>query len=243
MSDVETDRSLKPITVISLVVLVLAFLATLVLFPNTDLIVSGVFYRAGEGFFLADNPVFVFLHWLAVYGAWAMGFMFLCAAIAGYVRKQNVFSLSGKSWLFLFLALLLGPVLVANGVFKDNWGRARPHTVMEFGGTSTFTPAGYMAHECRRNCSFVSGDGAFGFFLPSFAYVVAPRRRRSVFWGMMLAGGGIGLARIAMGAHFFSDVIFAAVFMLGVSAVLHAVMYGRKMTITIWKEWIFPHSC
>ena len=204
-------------------------LVVLVLCPSIDLAVSGLFYRTGEGFFLADNPLFVALHWFAVYGAWALGFVLLALAVSAYICRTNILGMAGKGWLFLLLALLLGPVLLANVVFKDNWGRARPHTVQEFGGSAHFTPAAIMAHECQRNCSFVSGDGSFGFFLPAFAYVMpGAATRRRVFWGTMAAGVLIGFARIAMGAHFFSDVVFAAILMSGLNALLYKYMFGQK---------------
>jgi lipid A 4'-phosphatase len=55
----------------------------------------------------------------------------------------------------------------------------------------------------------------------------------------MAVGAVLGMVRIMMGAHFFSDVIFAAFFMLATSAGLHAIMYGPKATAIHWRNWLF----
>ena len=59
--------------------------------------------------------------------------------------------------------LVLGAGLVVNGILKDDFGRARPRDIEAFGGSSQFTPAFVVSHECDRNCSFSSGDGAGAF--------------------------------------------------------------------------------
>lgn len=213
-------------------------LATLCVWPRIDLVTSGWFFVPREGFVWRDFWALTALNDLAYYGARALGAALLAGAAFACARRGSVLSLSRRDWVFLFLALGLGPGLVANLIFKDHWGRARPREIAQFGGTAQFTPPLAMANQCDSNCSFVSGDGAFGFFLPSFAYVAPPRRRRRAFWGLMGAGGVFGAARIAMGAHFLSDVLFAAFFMLLVSALLYGVLYGRKPLSARWAEWL-----
>lgn len=213
-------------------------LALPVAFPQVDLLVSGVFFRAGQGFFLADNGVLVALHWLANGGARVLGAAFIAGGIAAWALRKAVCGLDAKAWFFLLLALLIGPGLVANVGFKDHWGRSRPREVVEFGGTAAFSPA-LVPHfdKARSNGSFVCGDGAFGFFLPALAFVVPRRSSRRVFWGTMAAGAAFSFARLAMGAHFFSDIVYAAFFMLATTTGLHAAMFGRHETVTRWKSW------
>ena len=213
-------------------------LALPVIWPRIDLLASGLFYRAGQGFYLADNIVLVSLHWLAYDGARALGVAFAVLAVVADMRRRRVNGGDSKAWLFMLLALLIGPVLIANVGFKDHWGRFRPREVVEFGGAATFTPALEPHFEnAHSNGSFVSGDGAFGFFLPTFAYIAPRRRSRTVFWGLMMAGGAFGFVRLAMGAHFLGDIIYAAFFMLASSAVVHAVMYGKQQTMAQWRSW------
>jgi lipid A 4'-phosphatase len=220
-------------------VVVLVILIGVVIWPHIDLVVSGWFYRPGEGFFLRDAPLFDALHFIAHAGSRILGFAFVLLALLAASQRRPVMKLNARAWLFLFLGLLLGAGLVANGIFKDHWGRARPREVTEFGGTVQFSPALIPADQCRHNCSFVAGDAAFGFFLPAFAYVAPPARRRRVFWGGMGMGVLFGLARLAAGAHFLSDVIFAAVFMQGVLAALYRFMYGAEALKSRWREWAF----
>lgn len=221
---------------------ILLLLASFVFQPELDLIVSGWFAAGREGFPWRESWGVQALKATAFWGARALGVGFLLGFGVAALRRREVFRLSGKAWLFLLLALLIGPGLVANGIFKDHWGRARPREITQFGGQAAFSPPLLRSQACADNCSFVSGDGAFGFFLPTFAYVVAPRRSRRVFWGGMALGCVFGGARIVAGAHFLSDVLFAAFFMLLVSALLHALMFGRKPTQILWRLWFARNS-
>ncbi len=225
-------------------------LAALLLFPRADLAVAGWFYLPGAGFPLAEHPFFIALHYAATYGARALGAALVIVAAMAALRRGPVLGLAAKAWLFLFLGLLIAPGLVGNVLLKDHWGRARPREVTEFGGPKTFSPPLAPQKDARRNGSFVAGDAAFGFYLASFAYVMPPpspsrdkRRRRRysstiVFRAGLLAGVLFGLARIVMGAHFFSDVVFAAITMLITAAALHAAMFGRRATRARWREWL-----
>jgi len=215
-------------------------LAVPVVFPQVDLFMSGLFFRQGQ-FFLSNNLFLVSLHWLAYDGARALGAAFAFLAVLGKLRDQALGGIDAKAGLFLLLALIIGPGLVGNVGLKDHWGRARPREVTEFGGTAAFTPALEPHFErAHSNGSFVAGDAAFGFFLPAFAYVAPRRSSRRIFWGTMAAGAVFGFVRLAMGAHFFSDVLYAAAIMLATIAGLHALMYGRAQTRLLWSSW-FKH--
>jgi lipid A 4'-phosphatase len=209
--------------------------------PQLDLATSALFYRAGDGFFIADHPVLVSIHYFGVYGGWILGF-FCVSMLAGCIaRRQNIFGLSRKDWTFLIVTLIVGPILITNVGFKNHWGRARPREVTEFGGTSQFSPAWQPQANSRTNTSFVSGDASFGFFLPCLAYVVPrnsnSRLSRLTFWICTAVGILIGFDRLAMGAHFLSDVLGAAVLMTCAGLFIHTFMYGGKKTIGCWKVW------
>jgi len=218
--------------------IVVCVLLAFVFWPQIDLVVSGFFASPDQGFYLRDNR---FLNGMTkavfICARLMLGLFGLCAIVA-YGRKKPWLGLSAKAWCFLFLGLLIGPGLLANVVFKDHWGRARPRSVELFGGAQAFTPAGVISDACHRNCSFVSGDAAFGFFLPSFAYVVPARRRRQVFWSGMGLGAVLSGARILLGAHFLSDVLYAMVLVLITSAGLHALLYTKEETRRCWNEWL-----
>ena len=218
--------------------LILLTLAAFVLWPQLDLVISGLFATSHQGFVWQNAALLKAISTLVSFGARALGVALAIGSVVALIRRRPLLRLSGKAWLFLFIGLLLGPGLVANIVFKDHWGRARPREVTEFGGKAAFSPALAMSQACDTNCSFVSGDASFGFFLPSFAYVAPLRRKRRVFWSGVGLGCLIGLSRVIEGAHFPSDVLFAAVFMLLTSAALHSLMFGWKETHACWKTWL-----
>lgn len=109
---------------------------------------------------------------------------------------------------FVVVAGFFGPGLVVNAVFKDNWQRARPYQVENFGGTQQFTRGAVITDQCDNNCSFVSGHVACGFFFSSLLLLY---RRRAKTWLLIgtLAGMTIGLARASAMAHWLSDILWA----------------------------------
>jgi lipid A 4'-phosphatase len=128
-----------------------------------------------------------------------------------------------RGWLYLLLALLVGPGLIVNLGLKEHWGRARPSYVAEFGGPQRYTPPLAPTHECDSNCGFVSGDAALAFFLMAGAFV-DPRRRRAWLLAGLAAGGVVGFWRMAAGGHFLSDIVFAGLVVYGTCALLAKAM-------------------
>jgi lipid A 4'-phosphatase len=125
---------------------------------------------------------------------------------------------------FLFLALVIGPGLVVH-TFKSEWPRPRPRDAQPFDGPYEFRRLGELAGECRRNCAFPSGHAGFG------AYLLAPAfldRRRRYLWLLAGMGGafGVGFARIAVGGHWLSDVVFSYWVVLASIALTWSVFFG-----------------
>ena len=109
---------------------------------------------------------------------------------------------------FIVIAGTLGPGAVVNMGFKENWQRARPYQVQEFGGSKLFTRATVITDQCDNNCSFVSGHVSCGFFLATLMLV---HRRRATRWAVVGLASGliIGFSRMSAGAHWLSDVLWA----------------------------------
>lgn len=173
-------------------------------FPEVDLRASSLFYR-GNGFYLRNQWWTTFLHELTGY--------FICLSMASVVgiyalnrlSRRNVCGVDGKRVSYLFVVLILGAGLIVNVALKNNFGRARPRNVTQFGGSQQFTPAFVVADECVTNCSFSSGDGAGAFF--SLAFALVSSRRRAMLVTALGFGGLVSLSRIASGAHFLSDTV------------------------------------
>lgn len=203
-------------------------LAAAVLFigyPQIDFTVTNLFY-GGNRAFIFNFPgigkdlrtVFKLLFYVAVA-------LVLIGLVLAAFFKRKLFSLDFPRWLYLVLCLALGPGLVANVLFKDNWGRARPFHVQEYGGEQKFTPALVRSDQCEDNCSFVSGE-ASSIYMLFFALALLVRRRRSALIGVgVLAGTAAGFIRIAQGGHFLSDVIFAGVFMALIAEVVYWLVF------------------
>lgn len=213
---------------------VCALLAFCFVYP-LDLTISSFFYD-GLDFPWRKEVLPLMLHDLVHPAALTLGGILIVATGVAYAK-----GLGWRRWAFLLLALIIGPGLITNTLLKDNWGRARPMQVQEFGGTATYTPPFVMTNQCDKNCSFVAGDPAFGFWFHAFGYI-APRRRRKLFLAGVGVGLGYGLLRIGMGAHFFSDVLGSAVVVLGPSALLYGLMFGRRALGIIWREWLGVQS-
>jgi lipid A 4'-phosphatase len=150
----------------------------------------------------------------------------LCKLILPHRRML----IEGRAVLFLVATLALGPGFVANLLFKDHWGRVRPIDVQQFGGTDRFTPWWDPRGECPNNCSFIAGEpsGAFWTLAPA---ALAPPELRLISYGAALAfGAGVGALRMAAGAHFFSDVVFAGVFMYLLIWAMHGLIYRWRAT-------------
>lgn len=226
---------------IAFAILYLAVAFLVVLVPQLDIWVAQSFFTPGKGFDLAEFGPFLILHWLASKGSWILAIIFLVLAAVSSLRHRQLFSIDRKGWLFLFIALVVGPGLVANVGLKDHWGRARPNQITNFGGTELFSPALVPQIPHHLNGSFVAGDAAFGFFFLSFTCVVigSARKKRHVFFSGMALGLGLGSMRIAMGGHFLSDVLFAGFFIFLTSFFLYRLIYGQIAFRILWIQLFF----
>lgn len=199
------------------------FVALFLLAPGIDLWATGLFYREGEGFFLGRPllPIHDAVPWLTRLLLFGLLGGILFASLSAAARASR------KALFYLLTVLLIGPGLLVNTVFKDQWGRARPAQVQEFGGTAQFSPAWVPSNQCARNCAFVCGDASVGFFLLAPAFLFAQRRRTWLAVGLV-TGGFLGLVRMAQGGHFLSDVIFSFYVVYFSAWLLHRMFYPEK---------------
>ena len=127
---------------------------------------------------------------------------------------------------FGLIGLIIGPIvgcgIIANLYFKDTWGRARPVHVEEFGGNKIFTPAFIKSDQCERNCSWISGEtsAAFSFIVGSIIL-----KNPIFFISNIILGLLVFFCRISMGGHFFSDNIFAMIFMIYLAIIYKNIIY------------------
>lgn len=194
--------------------------------PQTDLFASALFYRPGHGFVFGETGIPEAVRLVLDLMFW----MVCAAAIAGLlsflVFRRRLFGRGAATWVFLTVLLAVGPGLVANSLFKENWGRARPDEVVEFGGPKIFSPALIPSDQCARNCSFVGGEVSSVFAAGLGLAMLAERRRRLMFAGALALGAAASVIRMGQGAHFLSDTIFAMIFMAFVAVAAHWLVFG-----------------
>ncbi len=203
------------------------------IFPQLDLMISAPFHDIslyGNSFGLHIYPP---LGLMRDIGLW-VGTMLILPALVALLLKlllpRRKLLLPGRAILLLVITIALGPGLLVNAVLKDHWGRPRPIDVTQFGGTEHFVAWWDPRGDCPQNCSFVSGDvsGAFWTLAPA---ALAPAPWRSLAYGAALVlGTAMAALRIAVGAHFFSDVVFAGVFTFLIIWIAHGLLYRWSRT-------------
>ena len=174
--------------------------ALFILYPQVDIYVSSLFF--GDTFYLRGSfyerlfyrsvPIVVTIL--------ALGSIF--TFIYNYFTKKNILGICKKTIIYIILVLALAPGLIVNSLLKEEWGRARPMDIVEFGSTKTFTPAFILSDQGGN--SFSSGHGAAAFSVLGFALLA--RKRKNLWITLALFYGvAVSFARIIGGGHFLSD--------------------------------------
>ena len=190
------------------------FVLLFFLFPNLDIHFSKLFFY--EEKFISEKHIFIknlrsflkdFMIVISVFS--------LLLIVAGILfKKKKVFFFKSRTKLIL-LGFIVGPVigcgLIANFYFKDNWGRARPINIQEFGGDKIYAKPFIISDQCKKNCSWIGGEASAAFSFITGTIIL----KNPIYLVINLIFGiVVSLCRIAMGGHFLSDNIFAMIFMI-----------------------------
>lgn len=139
------------------------------------------------------------LIWLAVY------FIFT-AIMQVWLAKKDALEIKRYLMIAIFASLTVWFALEVNLALKDFWGRVRPYELSasqsEF--TSWLHPNGINGHK-----SFPSGHTMAGTLCIVFAWFVSKANRTKVWIFGIVYGALMGISRVIIGAHFFSDVVFS----------------------------------
>ena len=177
-------------------------------FPNLDLRVAASFYDSELKLFPANDALIVEI----VYRVFADIHIPILLLLIGLLirwrgHQEGVTARRKRQTVFLLTTLLVGPGLITHTFLKDNsFDRPRPRQIEAFDGAAAYAPPFHYSGECRRNCSFVSGHAAIGFWFLVFGWAL--QQRRWFVIGVMI-GLLVGSFRVIQGAHFLSDVVFA----------------------------------
>lgn len=192
------------IPVVLLVGLSLMFWTT-----DLDLSLAARFYTPGGGWEHGGEQPWKALYDYGVVPAWILALSALGVFIASF--RMDRARPHRRAALFLVLAMIVGPGLVVNNVFKQNWGRPRPLDVTQLGGDRPYV-APLVKRPSGNGNSFTSGHAATGFYLLTPFFLLRRRHRwRAMSWLLLglVFGSLVGLARMIQGAHFASDVLWS----------------------------------
>jgi lipid A 4'-phosphatase len=152
------------------------------------------------------------------------------AVFAKLLLPRRRMFMSGRTALFMLLTLAIGPGIVANLVLKDHWHRARPIDILHFGGNDRFTRWWDPRGPCSNNCSFIAGEPSGAFWTMAVAAVAPPEWQIAAYSAAVIFGVALGVLRMAAGGHFFTDVVFAGVFMYLILWTLHGLVFRWRKT-------------
>ncbi|MFK5980744.1 MAG: phosphatase PAP2 family protein [Rhizobiaceae bacterium] len=212
---------------------IIAGIITIALFnfyPLLDIEITSVFFLGNRRFVFLDIGIIELLRTLTmwIYVSWYSAI--IVALIVSMSRKMLIFGLAARDWFYVVMCSAIGPGILANLVFKNYSGRARPRNIEEFGGGFEFTPVANWSNECGGNCSFISGEVASMFMLFAPLIFICGKHRWILVTAMFIFGGLSGLMRIGQGGHFTSDCIMAGIFMIFTAAVLYKILYPQAET-------------
>ncbi len=190
-----------------------------------DMRLAGWFVQpecGGKGWWLDCHALLYALLYASVPYISGLLFVGCLTIIAVSTLRKRYFALRLQA-VYVLLVFVLGSGLLVNAVFKDHWGRPRPSQVVELGGAQAYAPPlQYVANSEGR--SFPSGHSSVGFGFIAFWFLWRrrhPQRAKRALWGSLAFGSLIGLARMAAGGHFLSDVLWSCVMMIFAAWVLY----------------------
>jgi membrane-associated PAP2 superfamily phosphatase len=156
------------------------------------------------------------------------------AVLGKLIAPRRPMLVEARAALFLVATLAMGPGLVTNVILKDHWGRTRPIDLTQFDiyhlNRGQFTPWWDPRGRCPNNCSFIAGEPSGAFWTLAPAALAPPELRVLAYGAALIFGAAVGILRIAAGAHFFSDVVFAGVFMYIIIWTTHGLIYRWPAT-------------
>ena len=208
---------------------ILAVLSAPFVVSDLDLALHSSFYdSASQSWPVGEAPIWRFFYTVGPVPGILLGAASAILLLLGLGIPQ--FAKFRKLSAYFFFVLLIGSGLITNALMKDLWGRPRPKQVTAFDGTEEFERLLHYEPESTGK-SFPCGHATMGFFF--FAFVPLTRGWRRWWWLLfaLLFGILIGVARIAQGGHFTSDVLWAAAVMWFTSLAFFKLF---KMDRSLW---------
>lgn len=196
-------------------------------FPEWDMAIAGYFFTERRGFSIAAASWAKHVRTAANWIPWLFAGPAFAALILKLMFPTGRMFMPARAAVLLAATMALGPGLLVNGILKEHWGRPRPVHVDSFGGSHAFKPWYRSDGTCPTNCSFVSGEGALGYWLVAPASLVPGPAGAVAMVAAVAFGTLAGGLRIAFGGHFFTDVVFSGVLVILLIAAARWLLYDR----------------
>jgi lipid A 4'-phosphatase len=201
------------------------------IWPALDLQLAAIFFEPQRGgFWRSYHPIYLRARDASTWAIALVATPAVLALILKLFRPRRPLIIPGRAIVLMLATLALAPGVLANLVLKEHWGRPRPIDVAQFGGKEHFRPWWDPRGDCPKNCSFIAGEPSGAFWTMAGAALVPPPWRPIAYGAALAFGGAVGLLRMAAGAHFFTDVIFAGAFAFLVIWTAHGLLYRWRHT-------------
>ena len=175
---------------------------------DLDIWAQQLFFDVQKGWYMAESPFWEFIYKYGIF----LGYFLALASLV--VISMSYWKVSLIKWrkpaIFLLFVLAIGPGILINLTFKDQWGRPRPRDIEAFGGVEAYVAPGAFGQ--GKGKSFPCGHCSMAFFMAvPFLFL----RKKYLGWAYgflifgILYGLLVGLARMMAGGHFLSDVIWS----------------------------------
>lgn len=203
---------------------------------NIDIIVSGWFYVASgdHNWPLKQSWPWEFLYNFGTWPALGIAVIALLVIVSCFFYKNNL--KYRKKAIYLVAVMIIGPGLIINSIFKDNFGRPRPRDIIEFGGEQQYHQL-LKPDWGNQGRSFPCGHCSCAFYFFVLYFLFKGNKRKWLPYAGLGIGIGygalMGIARIVQGGHFTSDVMWSAGFVYLTAGGVYYCMYGDTETTSI----------
>ncbi|HPD18797.1 MAG TPA: phosphatase PAP2 family protein, partial [Candidatus Goldiibacteriota bacterium] len=197
-------------------------------FSNLDIAFSRLFFRVNSGWYLSNNGIVNFLYKYGTYPAiiFSVCFILVLTFQKFFRNKENL----KKTAIVFLITLIFAPGIIINVLLKNYTGRPRPREITEFNGKWEYRRVLQLGQPGRGH-SFPCGHCSMGFIFCSIYFVLKNKRKISAniaLWSGLIYGTMIGMARIAQGAHFLSDVIWAGGITILISEIAFYLLFAKE---------------
>lgn len=196
---------------------------------DTDIQVSRWFFNpsAANHWPLIERWPWNFLYNYGTWPALGIAIIALLIGISSFFHERTL--KYRKKALYLVAVMIIGPGLIVNVIFKDNFGRPRPRDIVEFGGQQQYHQL-LQSDWGNSGRSFPCGHCSCAFYFFVFYFLLKGSRRKWLPYAGLGFGIGygalMGIARIGQGGHFISDVMWSAGLVYLTAGGVYYLMYG-----------------